>query len=108
MYLQIGSICILLGWPIDSSGLININISKMNFKAKLLFATTQIIFFYYFIIYSHVYTLFGPPHPLPPAAGRTCNTFLFSDFVEEKNIKDNKKDISFLLVEIKIAIQRDS
>jgi hypothetical protein len=55
-----------------------------------------------------------PPPPTPPATptptltptfpfyplplGRTCITLLFSDFVEEKNIKDNKKNTSFLLV----------
>jgi hypothetical protein len=35
------------------------------------------------------------PHPssLP---GKTCSA-LFSNFVEEKNIRDNKKDIAFLL-----------
>jgi hypothetical protein len=44
-----------------------------------------------------VYTLFGPPPPALPL-GRTCSTFLFSDFVEEKNIKDNKKNMAFLLV----------
>jgi hypothetical protein len=45
-------------------------------------------------------------HPL--VLGRTCSTLLFSDFVEEKDIRDNKKNIGFLLVEIRIAIQRDS
>jgi hypothetical protein len=54
-------------------------------------------FFFYFIIfyiYSHVYTSFEltPSTPLP---SRTCSTLLFSDFVEEKNISDKKKDIAF-------------
>jgi hypothetical protein len=44
---------------------------------------------------------FSPP-------GRTCYALLFSSFVEEKNIKDNKKNMAFLLVEIRRAIQRDS
>jgi hypothetical protein len=29
--------------------------------------------------------------------GRTSSALLFSDFVEEKNIRDNKKDTAFLL-----------
>jgi hypothetical protein len=36
------------------------------------------------------------PSTLPP--GRTCSALLFSDFVEEKNIKDNKRNMLFLLV----------
>jgi hypothetical protein len=35
-------------------------------------------------------------HPLPP--GRSCSILLFSDFVEEKNVKDNKENMVFLLV----------
>jgi hypothetical protein len=38
--------------------------------------------------------------------GRTCSA-LFSNFVEE-DISNNKKDKAFLLVEIRIAIQKDS
>jgi hypothetical protein len=56
--------------------------------------------FCHFYIYSHVYTLFGPSHtPLTPSCIRFC---------WRENISDNKKDIIFLLVEISIAIQRDS
>jgi hypothetical protein len=60
--------------------------------------------------------LFGPfsplplPLPLPPSLpGRTCSALL-SNFVEEKreDISNNEKDTAFLLVEIRIAIQRDS
>jgi hypothetical protein len=56
-------------------------------------------------IYLLVYTLFEssphPPHP-PPGPnhnilGRTCFALLFSHFWRE-NIRDNKKDIVFLLV----------
>jgi hypothetical protein len=43
---------------------------------------------------------------LTPLPGRTCSA-LFSNFVEEKT-SNNKKDNAFLLVEIRIAIQRDS
>jgi hypothetical protein len=45
-----------------------------------------------------VYTLFGAPPLHPPLPDRTCFTLLFSDFVEEKNIKDNDKNIVLLLV----------
>jgi hypothetical protein len=77
----------------------------------LLFALVIFLLF----IYSDVHTLFGPF--LPPAScpllfpstpslpGRTCSALL-SNFVED--IRNNKKDIAFLLVEIRIAIQRDS
>jgi hypothetical protein len=54
------------------------------------------------------------PHPLPspfsphPTSlpGRICSA-LISNFVEEKT-SNNKEDKAFLLVEIRIAIQRDS
>jgi hypothetical protein len=39
-----------------------------------------------------------PPSAKPPPLGRTCSALLFSGFVEEKNIKDNKKNLEFLLV----------
>jgi hypothetical protein len=38
-----------------------------------------------------------PLNPLLPL-GITCSNLLFSDSVEEKNIKDNKKNMMFLLV----------
>jgi hypothetical protein len=44
------------------------------------------------------------PHP-PSLPGRACSA-LFSNFVEEKIIINNKKDKAFLLVEIRIGIQR--
>jgi hypothetical protein len=50
-------------------------------------------------------TLFLPPSA-PSLPGRTCSA-LFYNFVKEKT-SNNKKDIAFLLVEIRIAIQRDS
>jgi hypothetical protein len=46
----------------------------------------------------------SPPHPLLP--GRIYSA-LISNFVEEKK-KHNKKDKDFLLVELTIAIHRDS
>jgi hypothetical protein len=33
--------------------------------------------------------------PLPLPLGRTCPARVFSDFVDEKNIKDNKKNMAF-------------
>jgi hypothetical protein len=63
-----------------------------------------------------VYTLFGPP--LPPASslpstsslstslpGRTCCPLL--QFCWRENIRDNKKDIAFLLASTKIGVKRD-
>jgi hypothetical protein len=45
----------------------------------------------------------APPTSLP---GRTCSA-LISNFVEEKT-NNNKKDKAFLLVKIRIAMQRDT
>jgi hypothetical protein len=82
------------------------------------FIFTGICFeFFYLFIYSYVHTLFGPFLPLAPRAlplspptpllpGKTCSA-LFSNFLGE-DISNNKKDIAFFLVEIRIAIQRDS
>jgi hypothetical protein len=64
-----------------------------------------------------VHTFFGPFLPPAPCAfplsphnpslpGRTCSA-LFSNFVEEK-IKAIIRKTVFLLVKIRIAIQRDS
>jgi hypothetical protein len=57
----------------------------------------------------HFFPLLPLPPPAPcsptPLAGRTCSA-LFSNFVEEK-ASNNKKDKAFLLVEIRIATQRD-
>jgi hypothetical protein len=35
---------------------------------------------------------------VPPTLGKTYHAFLFSDFVEQKNIKDKKRNTAFLLV----------
>jgi hypothetical protein len=43
-----------------------------------------------------VYTLFPPPPP--PLLGRTCSTFLFYSFVENKALQDKKEELSILLV----------
>jgi hypothetical protein len=65
----------------------------------------------FLFIYSNVHTLFGPllSPPSPPPTlipGRTCSA-LSSNFVEE-NTSNNKKEKVFFLVQIRIAIQRDS
>jgi hypothetical protein len=66
--------------------------------------------------YSYVQTSFGsflplclppPLHP-PPTASRQNLFCPFLQFCWRVNISNNKKGIGFLLVEIKIAIQRDS
>jgi hypothetical protein len=69
---------------------------------------------YHFCIYVHGYTLFVPyssSYPFPchlstptgasspwPTLGRTCSVLLFSDFIKDKNIKDKKGNMTFLLV----------
>jgi hypothetical protein len=79
------------------------------FYIYIVCATTPRLISFLFI-YSHVHTLFGsffspaPPHPAP-FPGRTCSA-RFSNVVED--LSNNKKDKAFLLLEIKIAIQRDS
>jgi hypothetical protein len=66
--------------------------------------------------YSHVHTLFGsllPPAPLPPPSPTTHFPFQaepvlhLSLILLKRKHKHNKKDKAFLLVEIKIVIQRD-
>jgi hypothetical protein len=60
-----------------------------------LFLFFSFFYFIFFYIYLHVYTLFGPPLPSPPQ-----NLFcpLVYWFCWRENIRDNKKDIAFLLV----------
>jgi hypothetical protein len=60
------------------------------------------VFFFIILFYVFAFTYMcihylGHLPPTPPP-GRTCSALLFSDFVEEKNIKDNKKNMAFLLV----------
>jgi hypothetical protein len=72
--------------------------------------------FFVLFIYSHVLTLFGsflhpdpllhlPPSPPQFQAGPVLPLSLI---LLKKGHKHNKKDKAFLLVELKIAIQRDS
>jgi hypothetical protein len=67
-------------------------------------------------IYSHVHLLFGSflphaprlnPFPLSPLVSRQNPFWAFLQFSWRVEIRNNKKDIAFLLVEIKTAIQRD-
>jgi hypothetical protein len=73
--------------------------------------------FFSLFFYSHVHTLFRPfqspaSHPLPvsnlPPLSSRQNLFCpFLQFCWSVDISNNKQDIAFLLVEIRIAIQRD-
>jgi hypothetical protein len=53
-----------------------------------------------FYIYSHVYTLLGTPlkPPSPTASRQNLFRSLVLQFCSGENIKDNKKDIAFLVV----------
>jgi hypothetical protein len=56
-----------------------------------------------------VYTLFGPYFPLPPTP-LSCRPNLFCLFLQfcwREDKSNDKKNIAFLLVEIRTAIQRD-
>jgi hypothetical protein len=72
-------------------------------------------YFFSLFIYSYVYTLFGSflPSTLTPFLYPTiftCRQNLFCPFLQfcwREDISNNKKDKAFLLVEIRIAIQRD-
>jgi hypothetical protein len=77
--------------------------------------TTNSFLFIFLFIYSYVHTLFGPfvlpaPNPLPLTPGPlTSRQNLFCPLLQfcwRVDISNNKKDIAFLLVEIKVAIQR--
>jgi hypothetical protein len=68
----------------------------------------------FLFIYSHVHTLFGsilppaPPHiPPPPVVAGRNGSPLSLIFLKRRH-KHSKKDKAFLLVELRIAIQRDS
>jgi hypothetical protein len=74
-------------------------------------------FIFYFFIYSYVHTLFGPFLPPSPCPLPLRSTLLTSrqnlfcpllQFCWRENISNNKKGKAFLLVEIRIAVQRDS
>jgi hypothetical protein len=71
-------------WNIWKSSYNVSNISYLNSSPLLLFHplspdSKNNLNWFCFCVYLHVYTLFGPP------PGRTCSTFLFSNFVEEKH-----------------------
>jgi hypothetical protein len=59
--------------------------------------STGVIFAFTYMCILYLHLLLLPQTP-PPPPGRTYPAFLFSDFVEEKNIKDSKKNKTFLLV----------
>jgi hypothetical protein len=72
--------------------------------------------FFSLFIYSHVYILFGSflsPAPLhqplvPPPHFQAEPVLLLSLILLKRSHKHNKEDKQILLVEIRIAIQRDS
>jgi hypothetical protein len=72
--------------------------------------------FFFLFIYSHVHTLFGSflhpapfPHPVPPSPPQFQGPILpLSLFLLKKRHKHNEEDKAFLLVDLRIAIQRDS
>jgi hypothetical protein len=73
--------------------------------------------FLFLFIYSHVCTLFGSflplcppllPSPPTPPLFQAESVLLLCLILLKRRHKHNRKDIEFLLVEIRIAIQRDS
>jgi hypothetical protein len=89
----------------------NSDIIAFRFSAELIF------YFFLYSFYSYMHTLFGPflplfSHPLPfsptPVISRQNLFCPLLQFCWREDISNNKKDIAFLLVEIRIAIQRNS
>jgi hypothetical protein len=74
------------------------------------------LFIYLLFIYSHVHTLFGSflhsfplPHSYPhPSQFQAGPVLPLSLILLKKRQSHNKEDKAFLLVELRIAIQRDS
>jgi hypothetical protein len=60
--------------------------------------STGIIFAFIYMCIHYLGHLPLPHHPPTHTPGRACSSLLFSNFVREKNIKDNKKNMAFLLV----------
>jgi hypothetical protein len=56
---------------------------------------THCTLFFFLSLPSH---LLLPTSATPPLPRRTYSALLFSDFVEEKTIKDKKRNMTFLLV----------
>jgi hypothetical protein len=89
--------------------------------SSLTFVVVGVLFFFFFIylfifIYSHLHTLFGSflhPAPLPHSASllpqfHADPVLPLSLILLNKWLKHNKEEKAFLLVELRIAIQRDS
>jgi hypothetical protein len=75
----------------------------------------KFLYFFYLLIYWYVHTLFGPSLPSASWSLPVPHTLLDSrqnlfcsllQFCWREDISNNKKDIAFLLIEIRIAIQR--
>jgi hypothetical protein len=78
---------------------------------------TDFLFIYLLFIYSHVHTLFGsffpPSSPVPPSPPFSPQfqaglVLLLSLVLLKKRDKHTKEDKMFLLVELRIAIQKYS
>jgi hypothetical protein len=74
-----------------------------------------VVVFVFLFIYLHVHTLFGSflhpallPHPSPHPQFQAWSVPPLSLILLKKGHKHNKKDKVFLLVELRIAIQKDS
>jgi hypothetical protein len=83
-----------LTWIFTSSNNLRyLPVTSLQWLRSLFF----LLLFYHFYIYIHVYTLFVPPPLQYPASRQTlfCPLLRFS---WRENIRDNKKDILFLLV----------
>jgi hypothetical protein len=105
----------------ETATLNNVTINEMlTFKQRLRGERVDFFFIYFFLfIYSHVHTLFwsflppAPPPPPPlspphPPRFQAEPVLLLSLILLKRRHKHNKEDKVFLLVEIRIAIQRDS
>jgi hypothetical protein len=97
--------------PYTNAILIPENKTMVVEKGKFTKSTLSYIFYSFF---SHVHTLFGsflPPTPSPTLSAPRFQAepvLPLSLILLKRRHKHNKKDIAVLLVEIRIAIQRDS
>jgi hypothetical protein len=88
-----------------------------NWIISSIFLHSTLVIFFFFFLYLYVHALFGtflppalcplllPPTPLASRQNLFCTSL---QFYWRDDISNDKKDIVFLLVEIMIAIQRDS
>jgi hypothetical protein len=111
-------VTVFLGRAMKRYKLSKVNYDSIKHNIQIHFGrknNSEDIFSLYSYIHMYIHCLgrFSPLTPAPTLSllptllpGRTCSA-LSSNIVEE-NISNNKKDKAFLLVEIRVAIQRDS